>query len=354
MWVVWRRLRSVRWPSRCTRDYTQRGKIRFDRIQVPLDIVARYYPLMIRQAACFFLFLSTPALADNLFVADDNGLREVDYNGKTIRNLVAEKASRPRMMPDHKELLFFAHDKGEIRRVALDTGAITTVTKLPSKFRLCEKVKKGESNRQPEYPLSELDIQAPGDFTVDRSGQFACINLMDRNANMADVAFELRVPLNGGKLVTMVSIPSGCETPKVSNCRPVKPEIAKAPRGRYSVQDGWLTAGQKKITQLGPGDFTKEVVSPSGKWAVIGGNVQENDYIERTIFLLDQQAGAIHTISAKSTVLTSSQLRTMDTQSAGAVGETDIHWVSDDALVVGSKLFSPGKGAVDLGGEVAR
>lgn len=311
---------------------------------------------MLRQIAFLSLLLSTPALAGTLFVADGKGIREVDYDGITIRSIIVGKARWPRITPDHKELIYFAPDRGELRRVALDTGTTATVVKLPSKFRLCETVKRAEPNRLPEYSLADLSVSSPGDFTIDKSGQFACLNLMDRNANMAHVAFELRVPLNGGKLVTMVSLPRGCDTPKVQSCRQLKNEASsKTKLGHYGVQDGWLTAGHKKLVQLGPGDFKKEAVSPSGKWVVIGGNGQDTDSVERQVFLLDQKTGVVRTIDETSKELTQDQLRTMDVKSASVADDTDIRWLDDGVLLVGTELFRPDKGGLSLGlVEVAR
>ena len=59
----------------------------------------------------------------------------------------------------------------------------------------------------------------------------------------------------------------------------------KPPDGAYDLQDGTIVAGKKKFARLGAGDFSNEKLSPSGKWAVIGGNISEGDYIDRSLYL---------------------------------------------------------------------
>lgn len=298
-------------------------------------------------------FFSLPAAhAESLFVSGDQGVREVGLDGRTIRLISREKARRPRLMPDGKSLLYLVPGRAEVKRMDLATGVSAKVAVLPKSFRIC---KQPEQDSARSYKFADLDVQSAGDFTIDKSGAAACLTLMDRNINMADVSIELRVPIQGaGKVLWAVSVPSNCPGPKIAACEQAVPTFSEPPAGAYELQDGWLVSAKKQLVRLGKGDFSKEASSPKGKWAVIGGNIEEGDYIHRSLYLLGRRDGTIHSIDAKSVILTRKYLRAMDVDSMPAVGETEIRWLNDDALLIDSTLIFPGKGLVELGGEVAR
>lgn len=305
-----------------------------------------------RPLALLVLFVLAPAArAETLFVAGDHGVREVDLDGKTLRVVSREKCSRPRLMPDRKGLLCLARSRAELRRLDLETGTSAKVAALPRTFRIC---KQPEQDEETTYKLADLDVQSADDFVIDQRGRAACLELMDRNMNMANVIISLRAPLQGGKVLWAVAVTHECPGPKLAACEPVAPASSKPPAGAYDLQDGWLVAGKKQIVRIGQGDFLNDAVSPGGKWSVIGGDIVEGDYIHRTLYLLNRQDGTIRTIAGKSSVLTRKQLRAMKLDSMSAVGETDIRWLSDDALLIDSTLAFPGRGLVELGGEVAR
>lgn len=306
--------------------------------------------LLIRPLA-LLLLLAPSVRSETLFVAGEQGVREVGLDGKTLRIISREKASNPRRMPDGKSLLYLVPGKPELRRMDLETGASSKVAALPRSFRLC---KQPENESELTFKFNDLDIQSAGDFVIDKSGKAACLELMDRNLNMADVIINLRVPLMGsGKVQWAVSMPDGCPGPKLAACEPARQTPAVSPAATYDLDDGWLIAGKKRVIKLGRGDFQVDSVSPGGFWAVIGGNYEDGDYIHRTLYLLNRRDGTIRTIGKRSVVLTRKQLRAIDAESEPAVGETTIRWVKDEALLIDSKLVFPGKGLVELGGEVA-
>jgi hypothetical protein len=61
-----------------------------------------------------------------------------------------------------------------------------------------------------------------------------------------------------------------------------------------------------------------------------------------------------YTIAAKPTALSSAQLRNLEgVSSIDAVGESAVHWLREDALLIDNQLIWPGKGLVDLQGDIA-
>lgn len=310
--------------------------------------------MILRPTALALVLMTSTAQADNLFVAGPKGLRQVAFDGKTVRTLSREAARWPRLLPDLKAVLYFAPERGELRRVALDTGAATTVAKLPKQFRLCQP-ESGESlPEKVEYALSELAVQSDGDFVIDQSGRTACLSLKDRNINMASLDINLHVSLRDGKVAWTEVFPSECPGPKLPECRTRSPAAAKPRKGAYDLQEGWLMAGQKKLVKLGQKGYGIEQVSPGGTWAVVFGNESDGDYIHRTLFLLNQTTGVFYTIAAKPTALSRAQLRKLEgVSSIDAVGESAVRWLRDDVLLIDNQLIWPGKGLVDLQGDIA-
>src|SRR2546428_661194 len=82
------------------------------------------------------------------------------------------------------------------------------------------------------------------------------------------------------KVPWAVASPDGCPSPMLPECKTAASVAPKPPDGAYDLQDGTIVAGKKKFARLGAGDFSNEKLSPSGKWAVIGGNISEGDYID--------------------------------------------------------------------------
>lgn len=307
----------------------------------PLVFVATLLPV----------FFVSSARADSIFVASPRGVREVGLDGKTVRWVSREPARRPRMLPDQKSLLYLVPKTGQLRRLDLQTGMTAAVATLPQRFRLCSRPPDGGHLR---YSLSELDVQSVDDFVIDASGQAACLTLMDRNINMANVIIDLRVSLQGsGQVDWALDIPNDCPGKKPAPCERKGLPYRQPPTAAYDLENGWLIGAKGLRIRLGQGDFSVAAVSPGGTWAVISGNIDEGDYIHRSLFLLHRQTGSVRTIAEKSVALGRAQLRTMTANSEPAVAETEIRWLTDNALIIDSKLVWPGVGLVDLGGEVA-
>jgi hypothetical protein len=313
---------------------------------------------MYRLVFVAILLLAQAVRAETLFVASNKGVREVGLDGKTLRELSKEPASWPRLLPGKKTLAYVVQQQAVLRIIRLTTGSPLLTVKLPQKFSLCKRLPDSD---QLVFTLNDLHVQELNDFVIDESGKAACMTLMDRNTNMLSISVKLRIPLVGsGQVQWAFEYPSECAKTPPAPCEAVEsPASGKnPPPGRYDIdEDGFLVTGNQQLVKLGTGDFRVEPtagLSPGGKWALIGGNVSEGDYIHRTLFLLGRRDGKIRTIAERSVVLTKPQLATMSIQSIDAVGESDIRWLNEETLLIDSHLISPGKGWVNLGGDVAR
>jgi len=66
-----------------------------------------------------------------LIVANEDGLRELRYDGSEVRALSKTPARMPRFLPGGKDLLFYVRATGEIRKLSLETRAETVSVRPP-------------------------------------------------------------------------------------------------------------------------------------------------------------------------------------------------------------------------------
>ena len=97
-------------------------------------------------------------------------------------------------------------------------------------------------------------------------------------------------------------------------------------------------------------NFGLEKRSPSGRWAVLSGNIKSGDYIYRQIVLLDQKTGAFYAVNkgdACSQKLHPGDFTIapeMEEATISIAGEARLAWVGGrDLLIVGQLLVVPGK-----------
>ena len=312
--------------------------------------------------------VATKPAALSLVVGGDDGLAQIGADGKVIKVLSKTPTSYPRWTPDHTALLFVS-TAGELRRVELATGTETVIAKLPASITACPKV---------TIDRSTLHLQQAIDFIVDKAGTSACIQLSDRNIQMVNTSVMWTVDLASGKVQQKILV-SDC--PKKGNeavaweCLsadlaaakaadpgpkpPPPPPVAKP----FGISDHQLVSHGKAISELGTQhDFGEETISPSGKWALLGGNLAQGDYIHRELLLLDRDTGKIYPLPRDAgpwqPAIPAADLPRLDTWSdktATAVGESTVEWLGDaDLLLVDHLLVTPGTGAVRLDGDVAR
>jgi len=289
--------------------------------------------------------VAAPAVqVPTLIVAGEKGLQEVGYDGTVLRTLSRTRARSPRLLEGGKDIVFYAPAAGEVRVLSRETGVERRITALPGSFAAC----------RPEagtVPRSSLSIQEDSDFVVDPASGAVCMTLMDRNANMADVAVHLRIDLAKGTVVHHVAIGGDClpKTREVGRC-------ATPPETPRSGKSAPLALGSLGV----PAATREESVSPSGHWSVVSlaPPEGEGDYLHRWVFLADRSEKALYPIAEGRfpRALDAAKRATLDAsaKTLDVVAETPVRWLDQDALLVGSLLVVPGRGGVELGGEVAR
>ena len=299
---------------------------------------------------------SSAPLALPLIIGDRFGLSLIDSDGKVLKQLSTTPTSHPRWTADHRALVFLS-ERGELRRLELATGKETVIARLPAKLTPCE----GQTIER-----TELRIQSDEDFAFNKRGDEICIRLQDRNINMADIVVAFRVELATGKVEPTIEM-SRCEHEAGSmpqGCHGDLPDGPSPPREArpYEISDGVLVHGASRKKLGRARDYHEEEISPSGKWAVVGGNLSNGDYIERDVFLLDRDTGKLYPLpeSARKwpAPISTRQLGKLQAWSGKtimAVGETRILWLGQgDRLVIGQALIVPGVRISHFEGDLAR
>jgi len=186
-------------------------------------------------------------------------------------------------------------------------------------------------------------IQMDDGFVVDERKNAVCIELMDRNLNMADVEIRIRIDVKSGKTIELVR-PSPCRPPNAEFLCPIDipptPKIALP----FFIQDQSVDA-----------------VSESGRFLVVSGNLESADYIHRQAVVFDKQRGDVFLVGQHGLVgpLAPDSTRHLSRDELcrlGArdiVGETTVRWIGE-RLLVGTRLMTPGGGSFDFGGGIAR
>ncbi len=289
------------------------------------------------------------AKARTLIVGGEEGIREVGLDGKVIRTLTRTPAEWPRLLPGGREVIFYVrswperHVEGEVRRLSLETGAVSTVAVLPSSFQSCGHMPDYEEGHV--FSRADLSIQDDSDFVLDASGGAVCMALQDRNANMMNVRFEVRIDLASGAVQHRVTYPGGCakRQPSWAGCGQRRGALSHAAAFPLASLDAGV-------------DVTEEGISPSGRWSVVSVlGEQGGDYVYRSLYLLDRRQTRIFPIvpGPFPAPIAPEAMRPNDDSTFTAVGETPVRWLDDDALVVDTLIVLPGQRAVDVHGHVA-
>jgi hypothetical protein len=184
---------------------------------------------------------------------------------------------------------------------------------------------------------------------------------------MADVIVAFSVELATGKVTPVIEM-SECErdpgsTPEGCHGQlPVRAARRKEAAHAFTISEGVLRHG-KSHRKLGrPGDYNEEEASPSGRWATVGGNVSNGDYIERDVFLFDRDTGKLYPLPESATTWPKpipdrdlARLPSWSRRTIMAVGETPIVWLGhDDAVAIGQQLVVPGVRIAHFEGDLAR
>ena len=325
--------------------------------------------------------LATPALSPDLehalIVGNGERLELWAIDGSTQRTLSEGAAFHPRKL--NAETVLALRPSGEkpelgqqLVRISLRDGSRTVVANLPA-FRC---------GNAAADAWQDLDIEDPRDFTFDVGGKVACFDLLDRNINMADVMLKVRVELDSGSVRRWLALgepecvaPSGVMDGDPSDeewCNPAResddaPEPVASFAFDYNDETGWIErTGAAPSNYIQLPDYMREKLSPSGRWLVLGGDIQEADYIHRSLLLFDRETGSLYPVMAEPTAwpapLTAAKpgaaVKAPSEGMADVVGESDVRWLSvssgSELLIVDQLVIVPFRASWAFEGELAR
>jgi len=314
----------------------------------------------------------------------EQGILRVRPDGSVEEVLTRTPATVGRMR-DRGRVLFLSPGTNELRELDLTTRAERTVAPLPrhlgpGRGGNWREREPGEVAAEPYLVVDHL--QFAESFAADSA--HACFEVMDRNLNMVSVIAAIDVDLATGGVTSTVTLSDTCgalERAAIDAlaCTRVIRDRSRAHRGGGRTRPGsWSFAetadraflvdprGRRHAIALR--EPAIELVSPSGRWAVVAANRDEGDYIYRSLFLLDLRRGLLFPIqgpgedASNHTAAWPRPLARRELASAeylervghGVAGETAVRWLGE-TLVLGERLLvRPGQGSVELPGPLVR
>jgi hypothetical protein len=332
-----------------------------------------------------------PSRWHELVVGSQRGLEAWRRDGSDKRLVSAGAALSPRFLDDTSVVVVASGDAanpellaggGVLERISLVDGQRQPLAKLPP--FACKRPRNADDERP---DLTGFGIQDPGDFIVFPEKRRACMNLMDRNINMASVWVQVFVDLDRGKVRrSLIMGKEVCVPPagvKVVDsdaaggaCAVSLPSEEHADRafpfafkGREPEDEfGILVrATGERVLKIRRYYEHSEGNSPSGRWVLLRGDQEDADYIHANVVLLDRETGEVFPIREGRTwpaPLRATGKRGLPhikipiEETASVVGETDVRWLGDSAdtelLVLGELVVNPGHSAFSVSGEIAR
>lgn len=326
---------------------------------------------------------STPARIE-LVVGSERGLDAYGLDGVHRRTISPGAALHPRWLDADSVIVLAPRDPqtlgagASLQRISLADGRRRELAVLPP--FTCEP-RASEANDSPfaSFPYA-LDLQDGNDFELSPSAGLVCLQLLDRNINMASVVLDVRFDLRTGGVERWLRLGEDVCTPprgvKVgsppSECSEAPPPSAStAPERAYAYDmpeaDGRVIQtspqGEHTALQLGS-DYSPEIYSPSGRWLVLGGDIEEGDYLYRRLSLLDRESGQVYPIVPAGAwpeplEPTRGSPPTLPPIERAMLEprETDVRWLGvpdAEVLLVGNAIVRPGVGSFALEGSVAR
>jgi hypothetical protein len=306
--------------------------------------------------------------SNGLVVGTPERLELWSSDGKAHRTLSDGPAMHPLRMGSDAVLALSGPSDGlqggaQLVRISLQDGARTVLANLPP--FACAKSSRKEA--EDEALTLGLDIEDSNDFELDAGGKVACLTLMDRNANMANLQLQVRVELDTGRVERWLTLGEDeckaprdvkvAEPPRERFCGTQRPHAAE-PTTRYAYaydsETGWVVQNAAEpLNHTNLLDFLEESASATGRWQVLGGNFSEGDYIHRNLLLLDREDGALYPVLAEPSawpvpLKAAGAERTVTLPAdvmADVVGESDVRWIrvspGRELLVVDQLVIEP-------------
>ena len=324
---------------------------------------------------------SAAAAGPELIVGSKRGLEAWRWDGGGKRLISRGPARDPRWLDEGSVLVVNPEVDGNLargarlERIALDSGKRIQVATLPPFAP--------DGGTDPDW---SLDIQAPDDFVVDASGRFACVTLMDRNLNMMSETLVEHIDLATGQVSRWFDPldPSKSDPiphrvmagkPKESpECSPRQIAIAAIAPGRalpFTFEKERIVEEKdgKRVVRAKVGGYSVEDAgaSPSGRWLLLGGDYEAEDYIHRQLVLLDRATGDLFPIRPLGGTWPgplvpagkkAPRFATPVKNTASVVGETDVRWISRaphaEILIVDGLVVRPGAASFFVDGQIAK
>jgi hypothetical protein len=314
--------------------------------------------------------------AHGLVVGADTGLVLWAADGSAHHTLSPGPALHPRRIADDAVLALSAqsgnlHLGAQLVRISLRDGSRALIADLPA-FS-CGNATPGDSH------MLGLDVQDQSDFLLDARAKVACLTLMDRNSNMANLQVQVRVELDTGRTQRWLTVgePECTAPPGVDSDEPADAQLCEDPAWvapestatfpfDFDDDTGWVSnLGDSSAKRANLPEFGRELISRSGRWLVLGGNLQEADYIHRSLVLFDRADGAVYPVLAEPgawpapllPAAADSTITLPDTGMADVVGESDVRWLSvsaeSEVLIVDRLVIHPQGPSWAFEGELA-
>ena len=181
-------------------------------------------------------------------------------------------------------------------------------------------------------------LQSTADFGIDAAGRTACMQISDRNLNMANIILNFRIDLTTGKVTERVVF-GGEECQTLVKGKPVVAPLCKVPDAHPAVPvaaaQAWpFTAKSKR--------FDADSTSASGRFSFLRDSdvvAEQGDYVYLAPFVFDAQTGVVATITPKRIVpVDLAKLRKtkkLPADTLVAPGEAESFWLgTSDTLVL--------------------
>ncbi|HEY3496470.1 MAG TPA: hypothetical protein VGK73_17345 [Polyangiaceae bacterium] len=289
-------------------------------------------------------------------VAGKDGVFELDARGAVKRRIgTLSGAAAPRFLPGGRSLLVLQANE-RLVELELATGEERTLSGPWTASIAC-------AGAEPV----EVGLQADDALELASDGRHVCLELSDRNTNMASYVLSLRANLARRTFEARWTL--GCDTAKSLERFRCTTEDEPQPRAAGFGYD-FDSSGRLLERPLGSdGDgWSFAAASANERWLVLRGNQEDGDYIHFNLLVVDRQRGAVFPVPEAYVTaapiwpapLTSADLadpsrERLGTRAGDFVTESSIRFLDGDRLVIDDLLlFLNDERIVRIPGDPAR
>ena len=321
---------------------------------------------------------------DDLIVGTDKALEIWGLDGRRKKVLSTGEAHHPRWLDPQTIVVLRTggkplHEGAVIETIDARDGRRHKAGRIPA-FNCGGNMPEGTSS-------DAVDLQEESDFAVDQEHRWVCIDLMDRNVNMASLSVGITFALDTGKSRRWVDLGQESCSPPAGVKKGARPDQASCKGGTGPFQREAPHAEAPKLTfpfSIRSQETSLEIVgdpqgaihlkdyaetpyvSPSQRWVLLQGEQEDGDYIHFKLVLFDRQTGQVFPpgggnkwpaplkVSGKGA---HRKIKVPIAEAADAVGETTIQWFGDpekERLLLDKSIIVPGQRSFVLPGALIR